>query len=102
MKKKTTIKIKLKSVYCESLFLYLKYLKVFFNTLNIKSSLFILPLQFKRMTLLKSPHVNKKAKEQFEVRYYQVIIILKQPFSLKFLQYLIINKPKSIQIKIKL
>ena len=35
-----------------------------------------LPVEKKRYTVLKSPHVNKKAKDQFELRFYNGLIIL--------------------------
>lgn len=36
-----------------------------------------LPLERKKLTILKSPHVNKKAKDQFEFRFYNALIVLK-------------------------
>lgn len=35
-----------------------------------------LPMQKKKFSLLKSPHVNKKSKDQLEVRFYNGLIIL--------------------------
>ena len=103
-KKKSTInvQIKLKSVYKESLILYTQFLNFFLKKLFIKVSIFTLPKKRKRITLLKSPHVNKTAKEQFEVFYYQTLITVKEPVELKKIKYLFLNKPKSIQLKIKL
>lgn len=39
-----------------------------------------LPIEKRKFTVLKSPHVNKKAKEQFEVRFYNGLILLKGSF----------------------
>ena len=36
-----------------------------------------LPVDKKRFTVLKSPHVNKKAKEQFEIRISNCLIVLR-------------------------
>lgn len=35
-----------------------------------------LPLKIKKINLLKSPHVNKKARDEFEVRFYNRLLIL--------------------------
>lgn len=42
-----------------------------------KYSIFFLQKCIKKYTLNKSPHVNKKAREQFETRIYKAIILLK-------------------------
>jgi len=103
-KQKSTfnVQIKLKSVYKESLLLYIQFLKFFLTKLFGNISIFTLPKIRKRITLLKSPHVNKTAKEQFEIVYYQTLITIKEPVELKKIKYLFLNKPKSIQLKIKL
>jgi small subunit ribosomal protein S10 len=36
-----------------------------------------LPIKIKKYTVLSSPHVNKKAREQFETRFYKSIITIK-------------------------
>lgn len=36
-----------------------------------------LPIKRKKITILKSPHVNKKAKEQFEIRFYNGLAIFR-------------------------
>ena len=60
-----------------------------FKRLNLKYTYFNLPLKKYRLTLNKSPHVNKKAKEHFEVFYYQVLITIKEPISLEKIKYLL-------------
>lgn len=46
-----------------------------------------LPLQKKRITLLKSPHVNKKARDQIEIRLYNGLISIQgDKLSLSFLE----------------
>ena len=56
--------------------LYLNYRqkKVYFF---INSTIFFLHKNIKKYTLNRSPHVNKKAREQFETRIYKAIILLK-------------------------
>lgn len=46
---------------------------------NLKLSSIDLPIERKKVTVLKSPHVNKRAKDQFETRLYNGIILLKGP-----------------------
>ena len=41
---------------------------------NISVSIVRIPTHIKRFTLLKSPHVNKTAREQFETRIYSCLI----------------------------
>jgi small subunit ribosomal protein S10 len=83
--------------------LYVDFLKKSLNCLKITNfKIQNLPTKVKRITLLKSPHVNKKAMEQFEVRINKKIILLKiakENFNL--IKFFLINKPKSIIIKIK-
>lgn len=98
----SNVQIKLKSVHKDSLLLYTQFLNFFLKKLFVKISIFTLPKKRKRITLLKSPHVNKTAKEQFEVFYYQTLITVQGPIELKKIKYLFLNKPKSIQVKIKL
>ena len=60
---------------------------LFFNSNNIKK---ISQKKIKkiRITLLKSPHVNKKSQEQFEIKFFKKKIILKIEKSLKYLLFL--------------
>lgn len=54
---------------------------------NFQYSSINLPVEKKRYTVLKSPHVNKKAKDQFELKLYNGLIILKNnKWGDKFLQ----------------
>ena len=65
-----------------SLFIYLN-TKLYLNYKNKKKyslfdyNIFFLQKNKKKYTLNKSPHVNKKAREQFETRIYKAIIFLK-------------------------
>lgn len=42
-----------------------------------KTTIVFLPIKIKKYTLNKSPHVNKKAREQFETRIFKAIINIK-------------------------
>ena len=47
---------------------------------NLQLSSISLPIERKKFTVLKSPHVNKKAKEQYEIRFYNSLIVIKGNF----------------------
>ena len=47
---------------------------------NLQFSSISLPIERKKFTVLKSPHVNKKAKEQYEIRFYNGLIVIKGNF----------------------
>lgn len=46
------------------------------NISNIKCSTVSLPKKIKKITVLKSPHINKTSREQFEIRSYKNLITL--------------------------
>ena len=55
----------------------------------------------KKLTLLKAPHVYKAAREQFIVKSYKTLIVLKSEVDSSKLRLLILNKPKTVKIRIK-
>lgn len=83
---------------------YIAFINLLFKQLNIKYTTFFLPVTERKITLLKSPHVNKKAKEQFKVSTYKAVLSLNTTDALLCINNFssfILNKPKSISIKIK-
>jgi len=92
----------LKSYSKESLFLYIKFLQVVALKLKLSLSIFSFPKKRKTITLLKSPHVNKKAKEQFEIKNFKTLISFNGGLNLKVVKIILANKPKSISLKIKI
>jgi small subunit ribosomal protein S10 len=92
--------IKLKSLDKISLTIYLNLLKFLAKKLYINSYRQNLPLKKKRITLLKSPHVNKSSREQFEFKLYKSIFVLEKFNNFKILKNLIINKPKSVKLSL--
>ena len=82
---------------------YVSYLDLLFKRLNLNVSVFYLPSSERKLTLLKSPHVYKKAKEQFKVATYKVVISVEitNNLSLNQINSLLINKPKAVFVKIK-
>lgn len=95
------LQIKIKSTNFQILKIYAYFLKKILTKSKITFKCFFLPVTTQRITLLKSPHVNKKAREQFEIKTFSAIIQFNQN-KIIFLQRLVINKPKSLQIQIKL
>jgi small subunit ribosomal protein S10 len=82
--------------------IYLKFLISILKTLKIKNKIIALPKTFKLITLLKSPHINKKAREQFLLTKYKNIIELTFDNRIKnFIFFLFLNKPKHIKLKLR-
>ena len=94
-------KIKIKSLHKESIKLYINFLDTILKKIRVEFSIINLPKKKNRITLLKSPHVNKSAREQFEIRYYSNLLKIKSDIDHKTLELLLINKPKSVSIDVK-
>ena len=61
------------------------------------------PVQIKKFTVLRSPHVNKKAREQFEVRTYSRVLQTTSSSNhlmLSLVKTILLKLPHSILIKI--
>lgn len=78
------------NVFKTYLILHLKKYQFNFRLIN-------LPKRIKRFTLLKSPHVNKKAKETFESIKYNFLLLI--DYDIKFFNLLKNNLPKLIHLK---
>jgi len=99
--KKNIYRINLRSTSKKAITLYLKFLVILHKKLKIKYSIIHLPTTNKDVALLKSPHVNKKAKEHFEMRTYRTLFIVKSSPKISILKYTFINKPKSVLLKLR-
>jgi ribosomal protein S10 len=81
----------------------LKHYQYFLNTIlkqnQIHFTCFNLPTTNKRIVLLKSPHVYKKAKEHFEKKTFSFFLYVF--ITNKDLKYLFLNKPKAIRLIVK-
>jgi ribosomal protein S10 len=97
---KYKIQLKLKSSNLESLVLYQFFLKRIFNSINIKFTFFNLPSKKRKITLNKSPHVNKTAREQFQLITYKCIFQLHNFTTELSLKKIFLNKPKTTILKI--
>lgn len=60
-----------------------------------------LPTHIERYTVLRSPHVDKKAREQFEIRTHKRLIDIFEPTAKTMDALNRINMPAGIEIKIK-
>lgn len=95
-----SLTLELKSVNKSVLVIYSTFLKNIFNKLNLDFKIIFLPTLKKKFTLLRSPHVHKKSREQFEFTRYKQIIYISNS-NINFLKYLIINKPSDIKLNVK-
>jgi ribosomal protein S10 len=99
-----TIKISLKSPCKDSIYFFLNFINKLFKKKSISYNFLFIPVQKKKLTLLKSPHINKKAREQFEYKAYNCLIIFNNLITVKLREFLLIillNKPKTIKITIQ-
>lgn len=77
--------------------IYLNYLN---NTKNIIKSIVHMPTRIHTITVLKSPHVFKKAKDSYHCKLNKVIICLGDvDFTNKMVLQFISNVPKTITVK---
>lgn len=90
------IQIKLIATNSIILNVYINFLKKHLNDISLVK----LPTFKRRISLLKSTHVNKKAQEQFEKQIFKALITVKSPLNSVHLKYLLINKPTGIKLKL--
>ena len=93
--------LKIKSLNKESLNLYKKFLQQTFTKMNLKYNLFNLPINIKRITLLKSPHVNKPAREQFEIKRYSCNFTFGCSNKINIEKIVLLNKPSVLTFSLK-
>ena len=60
-----------------------------------------LPTRIERYTVLRSPHVNKKSREQFEIRTHKRVIDIVEPTAKTVDALNKVNMPAGVDIKIK-
>jgi ribosomal protein S10 len=81
----------------KSLHNYKNYFSNLLKNFNIFFKFVSLPLKKKKKTLLKSPHVTKKAKESFELTFFKFVVIIN--FNNKLLKILRTNVPNTMHLK---
>ena len=97
MKKNFTINLSSSSK--KSITIYLKFLTFLFQKVQIQSTIVHLPCKSRDIALLKSPHVNKKAKEHFGIKNYKTMVCFNTVPDKHLLKYLVMNKPKSVFVR---
>jgi small subunit ribosomal protein S10 len=60
-----------------------------------------LPTKIERITVLSSPHVDKKAREQFEIRTHKRIIDITEPTSKTIDELRTLSMPAGVDIRVK-
>jgi ribosomal protein S10 len=81
----------------KSLYNYKNYISSILKKFNIDFKIVSLPSKKKKKTLLKSPHVTKKAKESFELTFFRFVVIIN--FDNKLLKILRSNVPNTMHLK---
>lgn len=98
--KNKVYQISLSSISNQVLLNYSAILKQRLKKLRFFTVFFKVPLKKKYMTLLKSPHVHKKAKESFESIRYKIGVLINPKVNIIKLRNLFIRKPNSVSFKI--
>lgn len=62
----------------------------------------LLPTHIRKHTVLRSPHVDKKSREQFEMRTHKRLIELKSPTSRTVDELMKLDLPAGVDVEIKL
>jgi small subunit ribosomal protein S10 len=96
------LKIRIKTLSKESILFYADFITRALKKFQVFYRLSNLPKKKKRITLLKSPHVYKKAREQFQFTSYKLIISLYDKIDLKKLKFLLLNKPKTVKVALSI
>ena len=99
---RSTIIIKIKSSQKQIFKIYNSFIKKIFNKLKINYSFFCFPNLKKKFTILRSPHVYKKSREQFQFLTFKCIFKIFYNFNLFYLKYLMLNKPSEIKLTFSL
>jgi small subunit ribosomal protein S10 len=60
-----------------------------------------LPTRIERYTVLRSPHIDKKAREQFEIRTHKRLIFIEEPTSKTVDALSRLDMPAGVDIRIK-
>ena len=60
-----------------------------------------LPTRIERYTVLRSPHIDKKSREQFEIRTHKRLIYISEPTSKTVDALSKLNMPAGVDIRIK-
>jgi len=62
----------------------------------------LLPVEIRRYTVLRSPHVDKKSREQFDIRIHKRLIDILDPTPATVEQLMNLQLPSGIEVEIKM
>ena len=100
---KKNCKLLITSINKKTLFLYTEFILIILKKNNINYNFFSLPIKRKKVCLLKSPHVNKIAKENFQIKFFKNSFIFNiNLISKKEIKWLFLNKPRCLHLSLKL
>ena len=60
-----------------------------------------LPTKIERITVLRSPHVDKKSREQFEIRTHKRVVDITEPTSKTIDELRTLNLPAGVDIRVR-
>lgn len=100
-KKSICLRLIFKSNSRKVIFLYRLFVAKLLVKLGAKHASFTLTKKKKVLTLLKSPHVNKKAKEQFGLNQYKLVFYVEENISRSILKLIFLNKPSSLFFRLE-
>jgi len=103
MKKKYSfeVRIRLRSFNVPSLEILKQKLKKFADSREMDCLSINLPVKKKKITVLKSPHVNKKAREQFELCSYKRLLDIYSSSSKTVDALMRLELPSGVDVEIK-
>lgn len=97
---KYTIHLKCSKLYL--LEIYITFLKKLSKNLNFNLKIQMLPKTISKIALYKSPHVYKKAKDHYEIRYYQALLNIDNITNINIIKKFLINKPIELMCKVQM
>lgn len=97
---KHKIQIELTSLEKNIIKSYIAFLTTHLNLKKIDVSLISMPVKTKVLTLQRSPHVYKKAREQFQFSTYKTVMTLSSN-NYMLLKHLLLAKPTSVNLVLK-
>lgn len=93
-------KLYIKSSKQKLLFAYIKFIEKLGNLLKISVSVTALPSTVSKISVFRSPHVHKKAKDHFEIRNFKFLLTLKGSNCLIFIKEILKVKPLEVAVKL--
>lgn len=90
---------------CSKLYLleiYIKFFEKLSKNLKFNLKIQMLPKTISKIALYKSPHVYKKAKDHYEIRYYQAVFCIDNLTNLNIIKKILVNKPIELMCKIQM